>query len=218
MADWRNRVDQICNKVKFQLNARGVDNLSQLKDVFLSFDKNMNGVLDRLEFEELLSKLGVFLSRQELRTVFDNFDANKDGSVSYGEFVGQLKNDMSNERLAMVKRAWQHLSGDAASVSLESLVSKYNAPAHPRVTSREKKAETVMSDFVTLMSAKAQDGQVCEEGFCSYYADCNAVLPPDRDNYFCEIISKTWGVQGGNDTVSAGRLADMEDCIFEKIR
>lgn len=35
MADWKNRVDQICNKVKFQLNARGVDNMTQLKDVFL---------------------------------------------------------------------------------------------------------------------------------------------------------------------------------------
>ena len=125
---------------------------------------------------------------------------------------------MSNERLAMVKRAWGCLSGGKASVPFETLVSKYNAPAHPRVTSREKKAETVMSDFVTLMGEKAQNGCVSEEGFCAYYAECNAVLPPDRDNYFCEIISKTWGVQGGADNVSAGRLADIEDCIFEKIR
>ena len=35
MADWRNRIDQIANKVKFQLNARGVDNMVQLKDTFL---------------------------------------------------------------------------------------------------------------------------------------------------------------------------------------
>ena len=35
MADWRNRIDQITNKVKHQLCARGVVNLSQLKDVFL---------------------------------------------------------------------------------------------------------------------------------------------------------------------------------------
>ncbi len=35
MADWRNRLEQIINKFKFQLNAKGVDNLVQLKDVFL---------------------------------------------------------------------------------------------------------------------------------------------------------------------------------------
>jgi len=34
MADWKNRMDQITNKVKTQLNARGVDNMDQLKDVF----------------------------------------------------------------------------------------------------------------------------------------------------------------------------------------
>ena len=35
MADWRNRMDQIVNKVKAQLFAKGVDNMQQLKDVFL---------------------------------------------------------------------------------------------------------------------------------------------------------------------------------------
>ena len=35
MADWRNRMDQIVNKVKAQLFAKGVDNMQQLQDVFL---------------------------------------------------------------------------------------------------------------------------------------------------------------------------------------
>ena len=34
MADWRNRIEQINNKFKFQLNANGVDNIRQLADVF----------------------------------------------------------------------------------------------------------------------------------------------------------------------------------------
>lgn len=75
-----------------------------------------------------------------------------------------------------------------------------------------------MSDFVQLMGEKAQGGQVSEECFINYYSECNAVLPPDRDQYFIEVIMKTWGIQGGRDAVSAGRLADIEDCIFEKIR
>ena len=32
-----------------------------------------------------MSQLGVFLARQELRVVFDNFDANKDGKVTSEE-------------------------------------------------------------------------------------------------------------------------------------
>ena len=35
MADWRNRMDQITNKVKSQLFAKGVDNMNQLNDIFM---------------------------------------------------------------------------------------------------------------------------------------------------------------------------------------
>jgi len=122
--------------------------MNQLKDVFLSFDRNQDGVLQKLEFEEFMSQLGVFLARQELRVVFDNFDQNKDGNIAYSEFVNVLKSDISNDRLAIVKKAWTKVSAGAASVSMESIVANYNAPAHPRVTSREKRAETVMNDFV----------------------------------------------------------------------
>ena len=53
-----------------------------------------------------MSQLGVFLARQELRVVFDSFDQNKDGNIAYSEFVDVLKNDMSNDRLVIVKKAW----------------------------------------------------------------------------------------------------------------
>ena len=56
-----------------------------------SFDRNQDGVLQKLEFEEFMSQLGVFLARQELRVVFDCFDSNKDGNIAYAEFVNVLK-------------------------------------------------------------------------------------------------------------------------------
>lgn len=89
----------------------------------------------------------MFLARQELRNVYDNFDYNKDGQITYAEFVNVLKSGMSNERLAIVKAAWEKIACGAQSCNFETLVNKYNAPAHPRVTSREKKAETVFNDF-----------------------------------------------------------------------
>ena len=38
-----------------------------------------------------MSQLGVFLARQELRVIFDNFDQNKDGNIAYSEFVNVLR-------------------------------------------------------------------------------------------------------------------------------
>jgi hypothetical protein len=55
---------------------------------------------------------------------------------------------MSSERLSIVKHAWTKLACGAGEVDFEAIVSKYNAPMHPRVTSREKKAETVFNDFI----------------------------------------------------------------------
>lgn len=34
MADWRNRKEQITNKFKHQLNAKGIDNVNQLAAIF----------------------------------------------------------------------------------------------------------------------------------------------------------------------------------------
>ena len=113
------------------------------------------------------------------------------------------QNDMSNDRLAIVKKAWQKISNGAPSVTLENIVSKYNAPKHPRVTSREKKAETVMNDFVTLIREKCAGGNVTEEMFCSYYADCNAVTPVEKETYFITTLLKVWGLEGTAVTVSA---------------
>jgi len=214
-------MEQIMNKVKHQLNAKGVDSISQLRGVFDQFDANQNGVLDKLEFEEMMSKLGVFLTRQELRVVFDTFDANKDGNIGWAELVEGLKNDASDNRLAVVKSAFKKISGGQPSVSFETLVSNYNAPAHPRVVSREKKAETVMNDFVTLMGAcVGGDGNVDEAAFIGYYADANAVLPAEREAYFIDMVLKTWGIAAGSSgaSVAAPRLLEIEDQIFEKIR
>jgi len=63
MTDWINRFDQIKNKVKTQLNAKGVDNINQLRGIFHEYDRDNSGTLSRLEFEEFLTKLGIFLKK-----------------------------------------------------------------------------------------------------------------------------------------------------------
>ena len=100
--DWKNRLDQIKNKMKSQFNARGIDNILQVQSIFevsilnvliqyQEFDKNKSGTLDKLEFEEMMSKIGVFLARQELTTVYNHFDVNKDGQIQYDEFINTLR-------------------------------------------------------------------------------------------------------------------------------
>jgi calcyphosin len=69
--DWKNRLEQIRNKLKLQLHAKGVDNLLQLKKIFDDYDFDHSGTLDKLEFEEMCSKLGAFMTTQELTCVYN---------------------------------------------------------------------------------------------------------------------------------------------------
>jgi len=100
--DWINRLELIKNKLKGQLNARAVDTILQSQPVFAvssfmldvvgqEYDKDKSGTLDRLEFEAMLSKLGIFLKTQELTAVYNQFDKNRDGTISYLEFINVLK-------------------------------------------------------------------------------------------------------------------------------
>lgn len=77
-----------------------------------------------------------------------------------------------------------------------------------------------MNDFVTLMGENVEDGNVSEAGFINYYTSSNAVLPVERENYFIDMVMKTWGLDPSQNVtaVPAPRLAEIEDCIFEKIR
>ena len=51
----------------------------------------MSGYLDRNEFQKFLTRIGVFLSTQELTAVFNAFDINGDGRINYLEFVQTIR-------------------------------------------------------------------------------------------------------------------------------
>ena len=84
---------------------------------------------------------------------------------------------------------------------------------------REKKSENVRAEFNETMGKRQQGGFVSEEGFIQYYADVNATLPAEKDDYFVELVLKTWGLTSSKSTsVTAERLSELEDIVFEKIR
>jgi Ca2+-binding EF-hand superfamily protein len=65
--------------------------------------------LDKDEFQKFLSKIGVFLTVQELRSVYDRYDANRDGNIAYAEFVSLIRENMSEKRVNIVRNAFRFL-------------------------------------------------------------------------------------------------------------
>lgn len=48
--------------------------------------------------------------------------------------------------------------------------------------------------------------------------DWNCVLPWEKDTYFCQTVSKVWGMKADPTQVPAPRISQLEDILFEKIR
>jgi calcyphosin len=133
----------------------------------------------------------MFLTTQQITTLFNSFDLNKDKKIHYREFVETLRQDFNEKRLATVKYAYEVLSSQC-DMSLASLESKFKAANHPRVRTREKAAETVTREFQEGMRSRVA-GSVDEAAFIDYYADLNACLPSEKDEYFIDVVLSSWG-------------------------
>ena len=55
--------------------------------MFSIFDKDKNGIIDIKEMGVVMRALGQNPTRQELRDIMREFDENKDGVISFDEFL-----------------------------------------------------------------------------------------------------------------------------------
>ena len=56
-----------------------------------------------------------------------------------------------------------------------------------------------------------------EEAFLEYYADLNACLPSEKDEYFVDLCLSVWGMSQES-YITPKRVEEMEEIIFEKVR
>lgn len=56
------------------------------------------------------------------------------------------------------------------------------------------------------------------DGFVNYYLDLNCCLPWERDTYFLQLVSASWGLCADKSHVTPQHLAQLESVIFEKVR
>lgn len=216
--DWKFKYEELKNKVKFQLHAKGLDVITAINDYFHSFDLDGSGHLDKVEFEQFMRKVGMFLTTQELTVVFRNFDLNNDKRVHYKEFIEALRSDFSEKRMAVVKYAFQMLdSAGTGQLSFQDLLTRYNAGAHPRVKLREKKEDTVLAEFEGGLGLRADGDSVSENAFLEYYADVSACMPAEKDEYFIDMVLETWGLNEES-YISPQRVEELEDILYEKVR
>lgn len=75
--DWKNKPNQIFNKVKQQMFSKGVETFHFVDQFITQFDPSDTKVLSSHFFNLFLNKVGVFLTTQEIRNIRDLYSKNQ---------------------------------------------------------------------------------------------------------------------------------------------
>uniref|UniRef100_A0A0C9QQE5 TSA: Wollemia nobilis Ref_Wollemi_Transcript_13937_1139 transcribed RNA sequence n=1 Tax=Wollemia nobilis TaxID=56998 RepID=A0A0C9QQE5_9CONI len=63
------------------------EEIAQLREIFMAFDKNNDGSITELELESLLRSVGLKPSPEQLETLIEKADTNNNGLIEFSEFV-----------------------------------------------------------------------------------------------------------------------------------
>jgi len=109
-----------------------------------SISKNLKNSYSKLES----SSKHKYALTQELRSIYDHFDKNRDGRVSFQEFIDVLKSDMAPIRENAIRYAYNILDHEARGYLIfDNLRANFIASEHPLVRMKELTLEQVMTEF-----------------------------------------------------------------------
>ena len=128
--------NQVLDKIKNVLKARGAHGIRGLGRVFRRMDHSSDRKLDRLEFQWGLRENGHVLTPSEFERIFKFFDRNNDGKIDYDEFLRGLRGDLNDRRRGLIGLAFKKLdkTGDGI-VTVDDLKVNYDVSFHPKFKS-----------------------------------------------------------------------------------
>ena len=181
------------------LRAGGFSSLKAMGRQFNIIDKDKNKRLSYVECEKGLNMLcrafNIRISHSEAIRLFQEFDDNMDGAVSYDEFVRTIRGGMNPRRNHLVRLAFDTFEKDKwGRVTLRSIASAYDVSQHPDVISGRKSSTEALYEFMKKWD-KDGDQSVSEAEFIEYYEWISANI--ENDDYFELMIRNAWHISGG---------------------
>jgi len=192
-----NGVIMILNSLKRQIKKRGGTGMIGLSRKFRIMDDSGDGELQFCEFKKAMREMDFDLNDKDLHKMFDHFDADGGGTVSYEEFIQGVRDPLSERRLALIKQAFAIIDKDGSGViEAHEVAGAFDASKHPEVISGKKTAQQVLEDFLkTFDVGGVVDGAVTLQEFTNYYHNISASI--HNEDYFELMIRNAWHISGG---------------------
>lgn len=121
------------------------------------------------------------------------YDIDADGNISYEEFLSGMREELSDRRLNMVKKAFIMLDKDGSGkVTVSDISGIYDVSMNPEFLEGRKTKDEILAEFLNNFDGARgnNDGIVTWEEWCDYYGDLSMCTPSDE--YFVKMMESTW--------------------------
>jgi Ca2+-binding EF-hand superfamily protein len=127
-------LQDMISDIKARLKELGMFGIRGVAHLFKSMDKNGNKQIDINEFYWGLKEFGVNLTEEEAMSVLRVFDKDRNGTISFEEFLRALKGDLNNFRVNIIRKAYDKLDVNKdETVKLDDIARLYDVSRHPDV-------------------------------------------------------------------------------------
>ncbi len=197
--DLRQQTVETMNYFRRTLAGRAGNGIISLLKIFTILDKDGSGTLGIAEFSSIMKEFKIDLSSEQIHFIFKIFDVNKDGSLSYIEFLRGVRGEINDFRKYLIDKAFAKLDvNNQGAITLDEVVGKYQVTRHPAVVEGRKTGDQVLSEFLetyeiyhNIVTGSANP-TVTKEEFQGYYENISATIPDDE--YFANVLDATWDI------------------------
>ena len=107
--------------------------------IFITHADGSKSKLDPAEFEQALASFGIFPKKVELQSLMKFYDIDGDGSISYNEFLSGLREELTERRANMVKKAFSVLdTNGSGSITVGDIQHIYDVSMNPEFLEGKK--------------------------------------------------------------------------------
>jgi Ca2+-binding EF-hand superfamily protein len=193
-----NDPEALAIKLKEKLATRGARGIIGLQRQFKIMDDDNSKSLNKYEFSKAMNDFMLGFNQGQVGALFDYFDVDGNGTVSYDEFLRSIRGPMNMARKKIVAQAFKKLDKDGNGwIDINDVRGVYKADKHPDVKSGKKTEDQILQEFLeTFETAHAMRNNdapnyvVTKEEFDEYYNNISCSI--DDDMYFMTMMNNAW--------------------------